>query len=104
MAEILDGNRLRDQVQAELKPRVAALAASRRPPGLVVVLVGNNPASEIYVRNKVKSGAEQGLDVQLQRLPDTATLDEVLHVVGRWNQDEMLLGWAQGIQKVAGSI
>ena len=51
---ILDGNRVRDEIKAELKPRVAALAARGRPPGLAVVLVGHNPASEIYVRNKVK--------------------------------------------------
>ena len=45
----------------ELKPRVAALAASRRPPGLAVVLAGHNPASEIYVRNKVKACQDLGI-------------------------------------------
>ena len=51
MAQILDGNRVRDEIKAELKPRVERLAAHGRPPGLAVVLVGHNPASEIYVRN-----------------------------------------------------
>ena len=55
MALILDGNRVRDEIKNELKPRVAALAAQGRPPGLAVVLVGDNPASEIYVRNKIKA-------------------------------------------------
>ena len=45
MAQILDGNRVRDEIKSELKPRVEALAAAGRPPGLAVVLVGNNPAS-----------------------------------------------------------
>jgi 5,10-methylene-tetrahydrofolate dehydrogenase/methenyl tetrahydrofolate cyclohydrolase len=54
MPRILDGNRVRDEIKSELKPRVDALSAQGRPPGLAVVLVGNNPASEIYVRNKIK--------------------------------------------------
>ena len=45
----------------ELKPRVAALAARVRPPGLAVVLAGHNPASEIYVRNKVRACQELGI-------------------------------------------
>ncbi|MCS7315190.1 MAG: tetrahydrofolate dehydrogenase/cyclohydrolase catalytic domain-containing protein, partial [Bryobacterales bacterium] len=52
MPLILDGIRIRDQIQCELKPRIERLAREARPPGLAVVLVGNNPASEIYVRNK----------------------------------------------------
>ena len=61
MALILDGNRVRDEIKNELKPRVAALAAQGRPPGLAVVLVGNNPASEIYVRNKIKACHDLGI-------------------------------------------
>jgi methylenetetrahydrofolate dehydrogenase (NADP+)/methenyltetrahydrofolate cyclohydrolase len=61
MAKILDGKRVRDQIHAELRPRVAALSAMGRPPGLAVVLAGNNPASEIYVRNKVKACADLGI-------------------------------------------
>ena len=57
MAQILDGKWVREQILAECKPRVDALATSHRAPGLVVVLVGNNPASEIYVRNKIKACA-----------------------------------------------
>ena len=49
-----------------------------RPPGLGIVLVGEDPSSEIYVRNKVRAGSESGLWVDLQRLPATATLDELL--------------------------
>src|ERR1035441_2576719 len=61
MAQILDGNRVRDEIKSELKPRVGALAAAGRPPGLAVVLAGNNPASEIYVRNKIKACHDLGI-------------------------------------------
>ena len=61
MAQILDGNRVRDAIKSELKPRVQALAAAGRPPGLAVVLAGNNPASEIYVRNKIKACHDLGI-------------------------------------------
>jgi methylenetetrahydrofolate dehydrogenase (NADP+)/methenyltetrahydrofolate cyclohydrolase len=57
-ARILDGKWVRDQIFAALKPRIAAL---KRPPGLAVVLIGNDPASEIYVRNKVKACADLGI-------------------------------------------
>ena len=58
----------------------AFTAAAGRPPGLGIVLVGEDPASEIYVRNKVKAG-RIGLRVDLRRLPATATLDELLALV-----------------------
>jgi methylenetetrahydrofolate dehydrogenase (NADP+)/methenyltetrahydrofolate cyclohydrolase len=60
-AQILDGKRIRDEILAELKPRIAALAGVQRTPGLAVVLVGHDPASEIYVRNKVKACEELGI-------------------------------------------
>src|SRR2546422_8546311 len=58
MAQILDGIRVRDAIYSEYKPRIAALP---RAPGLAVVLVGHNPASEIYVRNKVKACEDLGI-------------------------------------------
>jgi len=61
MPNILDGNRVRDQILRDLAPRVAALAGRWRPPGLAVILVGNDPGSQIYVRNKVKACAELGI-------------------------------------------
>ncbi|MFB3829187.1 MAG: bifunctional methylenetetrahydrofolate dehydrogenase/methenyltetrahydrofolate cyclohydrolase FolD [Bryobacteraceae bacterium] len=88
MAEILDGGRLRDQIQAELKPRVAALCASRRPPGLAVVLVGRNPASEIYVRNKVKACAELGIVSESVTPPESVTTAELLRLVETLNARE----------------
>jgi methylenetetrahydrofolate dehydrogenase (NADP+) / methenyltetrahydrofolate cyclohydrolase len=87
MARILDGTAIGRQIREELAPRVAAFQShTGRPPGLGIVLVGNDPASEIYVRNKVKSGTEAQLFAELIRLPETATLEELLAVVRRLNE------------------
>ena len=73
-------------MQEELKPEVAAFAARHgRPPGLAIVLVGDNPASEVYVRNKLKSGAGVGFRTDLERLPANATLADTLALVERLN-------------------
>jgi methylenetetrahydrofolate dehydrogenase (NADP+)/methenyltetrahydrofolate cyclohydrolase len=83
---ILDGQAVAAAIRAEAIPDVQAFTASAgRPPGLGIVLVGSDPGSEVYVRNKVKAGADAGLWVDLQRLPETATLDEVLQLVERLN-------------------
>jgi methylenetetrahydrofolate dehydrogenase (NADP+) / methenyltetrahydrofolate cyclohydrolase len=85
-ARVLDGAAVARQIKLELRDRVAAFTASRgRPPGLGIVLVGTDPPSEIYVRNKLKSAGESGLRADLYRLPETASLDEVLAAVGRLN-------------------
>ena len=61
MATLLDGNRIRDEILAECRSRVEALKAAQHLPGLAVILVGNNPASEIYVRNKIKTCHDLGI-------------------------------------------
>src|ERR1035437_1012854 len=86
MGLILDGNRVRDEILSELKPRVAALAAQGRPPGLAVVLVGHNPASEIYVRNKIKACHELGIHSESITPPDSITTEELLETVRALNQ------------------
>ena len=92
-ARIVDGAATAAAIRESLKPRIDAFhARAGRLPSLRILLVGNDPASEVYVRNKVKSGAEQGLDVQLHRLGETATLPEVLESVARWNADEGIDG------------
>jgi methylenetetrahydrofolate dehydrogenase (NADP+)/methenyltetrahydrofolate cyclohydrolase len=85
MPQILDGNRVRDDIMSELKPRVAALAARFRPPGLVVVLAGNNPASEIYVRNKVKACQDLGIRSETLTPPDSVSTGELLGMVAQLN-------------------
>lgn len=85
-ARLLDGNALAAQIRAEIQPRVAAFAAAHgRPPGLGIVLVGDNPASEIYVRNKLRAASEVGMRADLERLPATASIEDVLDIVGRLN-------------------
>ena len=86
MPTIHDGNRVRDQILRDLRPRVAALAAASRPPGLAVVLVGHDPGSEIYVRNKVKACAELGIASQSLTPPATIATEELLAIVDGLNQ------------------
>ncbi|HYI94551.1 MAG TPA: bifunctional methylenetetrahydrofolate dehydrogenase/methenyltetrahydrofolate cyclohydrolase FolD [Bryobacteraceae bacterium] len=92
MAQILDGKWVRDQILAEWKDRAAALKQRKRPPGLAVVLVGNNPASEIYVRNKIKACEELGIYSEKLAPPETVTTEDLLYVVESLNQREDIDG------------
>ena len=86
-ARTLDGQALARTLQEEIRPEVAAFAAQHgRPPGLGIVLVGDNPASEVYVRNKLKAGSEIGFRADLERLPASATLADTLALVERLNR------------------
>ncbi len=85
-AQILDGKRIRDQILAELKPRIAAMVGARRSPGLAVVLVGNDPASEIYVRNKVKACEELGIYSEKITPPREISTADLLGIVEGLNQ------------------
>jgi methylenetetrahydrofolate dehydrogenase (NADP+) / methenyltetrahydrofolate cyclohydrolase len=85
-AHLIDGIAIARSIREAVAPGVAAFtAASGRPPALGIILVGDDPASEIYVRNKVRAGTESGLRVDLERLPADASLDELLELVGRLN-------------------
>src|SRR5712692_6082285 len=86
MAQILDGNRVRDEIKAECRPRIERLIARGRPPGLAVVLVGHNPASEIYVRNKVKISEDLGIRGETLTPPETITTAELLAIVEHLNR------------------
>jgi methylenetetrahydrofolate dehydrogenase (NADP+)/methenyltetrahydrofolate cyclohydrolase len=85
-AKILDGKWVRDQILAELRPRIEKLKAAHRPPGLAVILVGNDPASEIYVRNKIKTCAELGIYSEKITPPDTIATEELLGIIEGLNQ------------------
>ena len=86
-ARILDGATVAAALRASVQPDVEQFtAATGRPPALGIVLVGEDPGSEIYVKTKVKAGGESGLKVDLIRLAATATLDELLAVVDRLNR------------------
>lgn len=92
-ASILDGTRIAQAIRAEVAPAVEAFtkAAGRRP-GLGIVLVGDDPASQVYVGSKVKTGAESGLHVELTRLSASSSLTTVLDRVRALNQDETVDG------------
>jgi methylenetetrahydrofolate dehydrogenase (NADP+)/methenyltetrahydrofolate cyclohydrolase len=88
-AKRLDGAAVAQQIRAEVAPGVAAFTArAGRPPGLGIVLVGTDAASEIYVRTKLQSAGDAGLRADLERLPATASLDQVLALVERLNRSE----------------
>src|SRR4051812_15495844 len=91
-AIILDGNRISANIRAELSAETAALAARGLRPGLAAVLVGNDPASEIYVRNKVKASAQVGLHSEQIALPSSISTDELLRLVAELNQRDDIDG------------
>ncbi|MEO8678447.1 MAG: bifunctional 5,10-methylenetetrahydrofolate dehydrogenase/5,10-methenyltetrahydrofolate cyclohydrolase [Vicinamibacterales bacterium] len=92
-ARRLDGAAWAAKIRAELAPRVEAFRLRHgRPPGLAVVLAGENPASEIYVRNKLRTAAEAGCRAELVRLAADASLDAALAVVARLNADDAVDG------------
>lgn len=91
-ATILDGTRIAGEIRAEVAAEVKALAAVGARPGLAVVLVGNNPASEIYVRGKVKACEEVGLYSEKHTPRETATTDELLRLVEDLNRREEIDG------------
>jgi len=85
-ARLLDGQALAALLREEIAPKVVEFTGRHgRPPGLAIVLVGQNPASEVYVRNKLKAGTATGFRADLERLPESATLADVLALVDRLN-------------------
>jgi methylenetetrahydrofolate dehydrogenase (NADP+)/methenyltetrahydrofolate cyclohydrolase len=91
-ARILDGKIIRDQIFAELKDEVRLLTAARVRPGLAAVLVGENPASQLYVKSKIAACEEIGLSSALITPPATATTLEMLAVVDDLNRDNNVDG------------
>jgi methylenetetrahydrofolate dehydrogenase (NADP+)/methenyltetrahydrofolate cyclohydrolase len=88
-ARTLDGPAVAAAIRAAVMPEVARFTgAARRPPGLGIILVGDDPGSEIYVRNKIRAGGESGLQVDLFRLAATASVDDLLHLVARLNASD----------------
>ncbi|WP_374286216.1 bifunctional methylenetetrahydrofolate dehydrogenase/methenyltetrahydrofolate cyclohydrolase [Lactococcus sp.] len=90
--EIIDGKVLAAKLQANLKIKVDALRAKGLTPGLVVVLVGEDPASQVYVRNKERRATELGLNSKIIRLAETVSEEELLRIIEQLNQDEQWHG------------
>lgn len=91
-AQLIDGNALSKQLRAEVAARAAALTAKGVKPGLAVVLVGDNPASQVYVRNKVKACEDAGLHSVLEKYEGTMTEAELLARVDALNNDPSIHG------------
>ncbi len=89
-ATILDGNKIAAEIKGEVAAEAHALSAQGLQPGLAVVLVGHNPASEVYVRSKVKACEALGIHSEKITPPESITTDELLAIVHRLNaRDEI---------------
>ena len=91
-ATLLDGNKIANEIRAEVAAEVRTLSAAGVRPGLAVILVGNNPASEIYVRGKVKSSEEVGIYSERLTPAENITTDELLELVLELNHREEIDG------------
>jgi len=91
-AQLIDGNALSKQLRTEVAQRAAALRVRGTTPGLAVVLVGENPASQVYVRNKVKACQDNGLHSVLEHYPATLSEAELLARVDALNHDPAIHG------------
>ena len=91
-AQLIDGNALSKQMRAEVATRAAALTARGRQPGLAVVLVGDDPASQVYVRNKVKACHDAGLHSVFEKFDATLTEAELLARIDALNADPAIHG------------
>lgn len=91
-AIILDGNKIASDIRAEVALQVKELAAAKMRPGLAVILVGHHPASEIYVRGKVKSSEEVGIYSEKLTPPETISTAELLELVSELNRRQEIDG------------
>jgi len=88
-AQIIDGKAIAASIREGLKAKVTQLAAGYgRVPCLCVIIVGENPASKVYVRNKVKATEDAGMESRLIALPETVSEAELLRVIGQLNEDD----------------
>jgi methylenetetrahydrofolate dehydrogenase (NADP+)/methenyltetrahydrofolate cyclohydrolase len=91
-AIILDGNKIAGEIRSEVASQVKAMTAAGMRPGLAVVLVGHNPASEVYVRGKVKSSGEVGIYSEQHTPPETASTEELLELIAGLNRRDEIDG------------
>lgn len=93
MAILIDGKALAAKLQGELAEKTARLKEETGVvPGLVVILVGENPASQVYVRNKERSAIAAGFRSEVVRLPETIQENELLELIEQYNQDPLWHG------------
>ena len=92
MAKILDGKATANDLLEDVTNKISKLKAKGILPGLAVILVGDNPASQVYVRNKRKKAEKLGINFVLKELPKDSTQEEVLQLVEQFNHDEKING------------
>ena len=91
-AKIIDGKALAQSVRTGLKEKVEQFKLSSRAPGLTVILVGDNPASQVYVRNKIKACSDVGITSKLEKLPAETSEAELLALLEQLNADDSVDG------------
>lgn len=92
MAEIIDGKKLGEEIRAELKPRIEELKRRGITPGLATILVGNNPASIVYVRNKTSACEKLGLFSRQCNLDEDVSADKLISLINELNADKDIHG------------
>ncbi|MBL1227848.1 bifunctional methylenetetrahydrofolate dehydrogenase/methenyltetrahydrofolate cyclohydrolase [Enterococcus sp. BWB1-3] len=92
MGQLINGRELADKMQEEMKNEVSKLQESGITPGIVVLLVGENHASQTYVKNKDLAAARIGIHSKVEQLPETITEEELLGKIEQYNQDKNFHG------------
>ncbi|WP_048948080.1 bifunctional methylenetetrahydrofolate dehydrogenase/methenyltetrahydrofolate cyclohydrolase [Enterococcus faecalis] len=92
MSTVINGRELADQMQAEIQKDVEKMTQQGIQPGLVVLLVGENSASQTYVRNKERAAAKIGILSKVEKLPETISEEELLAEIDKYNQDSRFHG------------
>lgn len=92
MLKLIDGKALSAKLRSGIKEEVAEIKAKGITPGLAVILVGDDPASQVYVRNKEKACIEAGMHSEVYRLPEETTEEELLARIDKLNKDDNIHG------------
>jgi len=92
VAQVISGNEVAKSIRVEIKAEVAKMKAKGIEPGLVVIIVGEDPASQVYVRKKGEACNELGICSETVRLPAATTEDELLNLIDKYNKDQKFDG------------
>lgn len=92
MTQIIDGKALAASIRADLAKRTTVLTEKGHQPGLAVVIVGDDPASQVYVRNKIRACADTGIESIEYRLAKDTREEELLKLIGELNNDKRVDG------------
>lgn len=92
MTQIIDGKALAASIRTDLAKRTTVLTEKGHRPGLAVVIVGDDPASQVYVRNKIRACADTGIESIEYRLAKDTREEELLKLIGELNNDKRVDG------------